>query len=413
MTTFMADEGRLRVKKMSPRRIKNLIIGAGPYGLSIAAHLRAWNADCTILGRPMDNWSCYMPRGMLLKSEPFASCLWDPHRRFTLERFSQEQRLPYRASGRPVSLAQFLDYAQWFRERAVPQVEDEEVVELDRRGQGFTATLASGDAVEATNVIIATGQRQFRVIPSVLKTVPNGCVSHTSDHADLSSFRDRHVAVVGLGQSALETAALLHEQGAKVCVIGRNQEVEWINPPPEVRSLMRRIRAPQSGLGESWRCVGYCELPRAFRFANREWRFRTAVGALGPSGAWWLKNRVAGKLPVLTGSEIVAASAQENRVELMVRADGRLTRMTTDHVMAGTGFKVDIARIPFLAGSLLKQIKSCFGYPVLNGNMEASLPGLFFAGSMSAFSFGPVMRFMFGGKHAAPLIARALARRTA
>jgi cation diffusion facilitator CzcD-associated flavoprotein CzcO len=260
-------------------------------------------------------------------------------------------------------------------------------------------------------VVVATGLRNFRVIPSVLKGAPNGCVSHTSDHADLSAFRDRHVTVVGLGQSALETAALLHEQGAKVCVVGRDQKVDWNKQPPEVRSLMRKIRTPQSGLAESSRCLGYCELPQAFRFVNRERRLRIAVRALGPSGAWWLKDRVDGKFPVLTESEIVAAGAQENRVELTVRTDGRLSRMTTDQVMAGTGFKVDIARIPFLAGSLLTQIKTYFGHPELNGPMETSLPGLFFAGSMSAFSFGPVMRFMFGGKHAAPVIARALVRR--
>jgi thioredoxin reductase len=352
-----------------------------------------------------------MPHGMLLKSEPFASSLWDPERRLTLERYCQEKRLPYRRSGRPVSLAQFLAYAQWFQERAVPRVEDEEVVSLDRQGQGFAARLASGDSIEATNVVIAIGQRDFRVIPSILKGAPNGSVSHTSDHADLSAFRNRDVTIIGLGQSALETAALLHEQGAKVCVIGRDQKVDWNKQPPEHRSLLRKIRMPQSGLAESWRCVGYCELPQAFRFVNRERRLRIAVGALGPSGAWWLKDRVDGKFRVLTGSEIVAAGAQGNRFEVTVRTDGRLCRMLTDHIMAGTGFEVDIARIPFLARSLLTQIKSYFGYPELNGNMETSLPGLFFAGSMSAFSFGPVMRFMFGGRHAAPVIARALAGR--
>jgi cation diffusion facilitator CzcD-associated flavoprotein CzcO len=198
--------------------------------------LRAWNADYAILGRPMGNWSCHMPHGMLLKSEPFASFLWDPKRRLTLERYCQEKQLPYRKSGRPVSLAQFLDYAEWFRDRAVPQVEDEEVVGLDRQGQGFVARLASGDAIEATNVVIATGQRDFRVIPSELSGAPNGCVSHTSDHADLSAFRDRHVTVIGLGQSGLETAALLHEQGAKVCVIGRGSRVIW-NMRPHRGSL--------------------------------------------------------------------------------------------------------------------------------------------------------------------------------
>jgi FAD-dependent urate hydroxylase len=278
------------VEKMALRRVRNLIIGAGPYGLSIAAHLRAWNADYTILGRPMSNWSCHMPHGMLLKSEPFASCLWDPQRRLTLERYCQEKRLPYRRSGRPVSVAQFLDYAQWFQERAVPRIEDEEVVGLDRQGQSFAARLASGDVIEAMNVVIAIGQRDFRVIPSVLHGAPNGCVSHTSDHADLSAFRGRHVTIIGLGQSGLETAALLYEQGAKVCVIGRDSKVNWNKQPPGVRSLWRKIRMPESGLaaGAAWDSAS-CRRPSALSKASvaprcREPRpfWRLVAGGSGP-----------------------------------------------------------------------------------------------------------------------------------
>src|ERR1700760_1616078 len=80
------------------------IIGAGPYGLSIAAHLRAAGVDFRIFGKPMGFWRDHMPDGMHLKSEGFASSLSEPSGKFTLGAFCKERGLDYADLGSPVPL---------------------------------------------------------------------------------------------------------------------------------------------------------------------------------------------------------------------------------------------------------------------------------------------------------------------
>ena len=71
------------------------IIGAGPYGLSIAAHLRSLGIPFRIFGTPVDTWRRHMPAGMSLKSDGFASCLSDPDDKGTLEAYCAERGIPY------------------------------------------------------------------------------------------------------------------------------------------------------------------------------------------------------------------------------------------------------------------------------------------------------------------------------
>jgi thioredoxin reductase len=304
-----------------------------------------------------------------------------------------------------------LDYTSWFQNRAVPDIEDETVVALDRQGGGFTARLASGRIITAKDVVVATGQHRFRFIPPVLETLPKNLFSHTTDHRDFSRFRNCRVAVVGIGQSALETAALLSEHGAHARVFGRRTNVIWNPKPPETRTLARKVKMPESGLAEGWVSLAYSELPQAFRMLTLERRRRILGGTYGPSGAWWLKDRVDGKVPVHTGHEIAEAKPYAEAVALTVSSGDHSDRIIVDHVIAGTGFKVDIARLPFLAPSLRSSITTFSGYPKLTPQFESTVPGLFFVGAPSALAFGPVMRFMFGAKHAAHIVARALKRR--
>jgi cation diffusion facilitator CzcD-associated flavoprotein CzcO len=83
------------------------IIGAGPYGLSLAAHLRARGVDFRIFGKPMQTWLEHMPKGMRLKSEGFASSLYDPDSKFTLAAYCKERGLAYADTGMPIPLETF------------------------------------------------------------------------------------------------------------------------------------------------------------------------------------------------------------------------------------------------------------------------------------------------------------------
>ena len=379
---------------------ENIIIGAGPYGLSLAAHFRAANIDCAIIGKPMASWRGHMPAGMALKSETFASNLSDPERRYTLEQFYASRGRNYARKGVPLSIADFIAYADWFRDQAVAEIWDAEIIDLRRTGEGFRLTL-NDRQVLAKRVIVATGHLAFRHFPKALRHHDPALVSHSADHNDLAKFAGQDVTVIGCGQSGLETAALLHEHGALVRLLARAPAVEWnpeINPSA---SLFARLRRPEAGLGPGWRSLGYSKLPRAFFALPERARRRLVATTYGPAGAWWLKHRVIDKVQLLTSHQVMAVADSNGRLVLSVRNDRGAVEIATDHLIAATGYHVDIGRLLFLDPGLRAAIKAAAGAPVLNRAFESSVPGLHFVGLASAPSFGPVMRFVYGARYAA------------
>ena len=394
---------------------ESIIVGAGPYGLSIAAHLRDADLNHAIIGRPMDSWRRYMPNGMALKSEYFASHLSDPHRRYGLDSFCGSQGRPYVRSGVPLPIEDFVRYADWFRREAVPDIWDMNLRNLRWDGQSFELML-DDRAVTARRVIVATGHIPYCYVPPVL--VPHarekdGLVSHSADHRDLRRFSGRDVTVIGCGQSGLETAALLHENGAQVRLLARTPEIDW-NPDLRRRSAVARFRRPESGLGPGWRSLSFAELPKFFAKLPPAKRRRLLDAAHAPAGAWWLKERVVGKIPLMTSHEIASADECNGRLDLTVRTKSDTLRIETDHVIAATGYRVDLERLTFLDPALRATIAVAGGVPVLNSVFECTVPGLHFVGLASALSFGPVMRFVYGARHAATILTshiRAATRR--
>jgi FAD-dependent urate hydroxylase len=397
--------------------LENIIIGAGPYGLSLAAHLRAAAIDHVIVGRPMESWRRFMPSGMALKSECFASNLSDPERRYTLDQFCAARGMAYARTGVPLAIADFVDYADWFQRQAAPEIWDATLRDLRWNGNAFELTL-DGRRVAAKRVIVATGHLAFRHVPDVLMAAApevRARVTHSLDHRDFAEFSGRDVTVIGRGQSGLETAALLHEQGANVRLLARAPVVDWNPDLDESHALFERLRRPESGLGPGWRSLFYSELPRAFFMLPRARRRHILATAHAPAGAWWLKRRVVGNVPLFTSHDVVAAEARGDKLDLTVRSDRGTLHIATDHVIAATGYRVDLDRLTFLEPSLRAAIKTADGAPVLNPVFESAVPGLHFVGLSSALSFGPVMRFVYGASHAASILtahvrARARAR---
>jgi hypothetical protein len=392
---------------------ETVIVGAGPYGLSIAAHLRAAGLSFRIFGSPMESWRSCMPRGMFLKSERFASNLWDPRREYTLERYSAERGLRYPPSGRPLPLSDFLDYADWFQRRAVPEVTDVKVREIAPSSGGYTLALADGTTTTARTVILATGHMAFPVSPPELALLPEPACVHSSRLHDLSGFAGRDVTVVGAGQSALETATLLHEIGARVRLLAREHALRWNDPPIDARRpWIDKLRRPHGGLGPGWDALAVSELPRVFRaLFPADKRHRYVAASWGPSGAHWLRARFEGKVEVLTSHRLRAASRIDGRVRLDVERPGGTATLITDHVVAATGFEVDLDRMTILSPELRASLDREGRAPALDAAFETSSAGLFVVGVASAPTFGPVMRFMFGAKHAAPIVTARLLRR--
>jgi thioredoxin reductase len=309
----------------------------------------------------------------------------------------------------PLTRDRFLAYADWFAEQLVPDVRDETVTAVSAVDGGFRVTFANAAPVFARQVVVATGVIPYHYIPAELAGLPAELVTHTAQHQDLSVFKGRQVAVVGAGQSSLETAALLHEIGASVQVIARRPKVSWNDPNPRELRLADHFTRPVTQLCEGWRCY-FWNTPNAFRMLPENYRITKARTVLGPSGSWWLKDRVDGVVDVVTGHSIREATARGSGVRLVLDGPGQ-SLLDADHVIAGTGFRVDLARLPFMTESLRLAVKSLNGHPVVSRSGQTSVPGLYFCGAPTVLSIGPSARFIAGTHTLAAPLARSLARR--
>ncbi|HXM94810.1 MAG TPA: NAD(P)-binding domain-containing protein [Candidatus Dormibacteraeota bacterium] len=384
------------------------VIGAGPYGVSIAAHLQSAGMDFRIFGRPMYRWLSQMPKGMFLKSEGCASSLSDPTARHTLARHCAERGLPYGERGAPVSLEVFTQYALSFQRALAPNVEEVMVDGVEASGDGFELRLANGATVSASKVIVATGLEHAAHIPPVFAGLPSELLSHSADHPDLKRLKGRDVTVIGGGQSALEAAALLSEEGATVRLVVRNPLLAW-NPMPRFvrRSLYERLRRPVSNLGQGLELWACCAAPTLFHHLPQRIRFERVKTVLGPAGAWWLKDRVVGRVQTFLGHFVRRAEARGDRAVLQVAGqDGQVLDLTTDHVIAATGYRFDLQRLPFLSQSLKSRLHAEQRQPLLSSHFESSVPGLYFTGLASASCFGPAMRFLHGADYTARRVSQ-------
>jgi FAD-dependent urate hydroxylase len=391
--------------------VNTTIVGAGPYGLTIAAHLRAAGLPFEIFGSALESWRRYMPEGMILKSEPFASNLWDPDRRFTFERYCKEKRMQYHPVGRPLSLASFLEYAEWFRQHTASEPQDIRIVRISRKQDrsGFTMTLSDGTLFTSRQVILATGHMAFRELPAQLIQLSEPLLCHTTRMGRVKGYAGHDVTIIGAGQSALETAALLHETGARVRILIKAGRIEW-NSPSKSKSLFERILAPDAGVAAGWKSVAISELPRTFRWCfGPEKRHRFVAGSYGPGGSWWLRDRVDGRVEIQLNCEIESATPENGRVRAVSRGPHGRHEFETDYVIAGTGFSVNIDRLDYLDPELRQSIaREVAGIPALTSRFETSVPGLYIVGIASSPVFGPIMRFMYGAKHVGPILTKCL-----
>lgn len=394
---------------MSDSASDAVIAGAGPYGLSTAAHLQNLGLKIRVIGKPMRFWAENMPEGMYLKSEPFASSLGAPHRglRFT-------DRHPDWRVGQPIPLDTFIAYGRWFAAVAIPGTENAEVVKVERGGpNGYLVTLSTGETIATRSVVVAVGVGPFAHIPDGLAGLPSWLVSHSSAHRDLGLFAGKEVAVVGAGQSALETAVLLADAGARPHLIARRAELDWNAVPVEKRSpWARALCGPRSGLGTGYRTWLWAEMPGLVRHLPERTRRRLVRETLPPAGAWWLRDRLDERVRVSTGQHLGKVVEHDDGVALTtIDRNGRRLVTEVEHVIAATGYVPDLERLTFLTPELRARVTARHGSPVLSRDFESSMPGLYFTGLAAASTFGPVMRFVHGADFTARRISHHVVRR--
>jgi thioredoxin reductase len=386
------------------------IIGAGPYGLSLAATLRARGVEHRIFGTPMHTWRAHMPDGMKLKSEGFASSLYDGTGDLSLGNYCREKRLNYQDTGLPVTLDLFRTYGVAFQQRKVPHLEQTDVVQLDGSANGFRIALANGGTCAARRVVIATGISHYEHLPECLAALPPELAGHASRTRDPRRLAGKRVAVLGGGASAIDMAALLGDAGADTSLIVRGKRVVFLGPPAtRPRSTLESLRAPQSGLGPGWKSRLCTDAPWLFRALPEDFRHKVVRKHLGPSAGWWTRAPVENHVNVLLETRIVGATERRGAVELqLMQADGTRRTEIVDQVIAATGYRPDLRRLPFLAKQLRQDIAETAHIPHLSGSFETSVAGLYVTGLAAAYTFGPLLRFAYGADFTARTLGRHL-----
>ena len=371
-----------------------LIVGAGPFGLAMAAHAADRHIPYQIVGRPMDLWRTNMPEQMILRSH----CDWhlDPADVHTIDRFLIEQDLD-RSSVEPLSRNFYLDYAEWFRQQKGIEPVADLVQRLDVDDDGFHAALESGQTLHASNVVLAIGFRYFQHLPAELtKLLPPGRYVHTCELVDFNHLKGKRCLIVGGRQSAFEWAALLAEAGAhSVHVVHRHvtpqftdSEWGWINAMTE-----RFVSEP-----------GWYRRLAGEEQAEVQAKFAEARIKLEP----WLWPRIDNDTVQLWPENRVV-TCRENGAGALTMALRDGTVLEVDHIVLATGYRVDMTRVPFLAaGNVLRKLQLADGYPVLDEHFESNIPGLFITSLPATKDFGPFFAFTVGVKASAKVITTAL-----
>lgn len=385
------------------------IVGAGPYGLSIAAHLKQLGLQFRIVGSPMHTWRTHMPKGMHLKSAGLSATLFDPERKFSLKDYCRQNDIPYEDEGLPISLELFTQYGIAFQQQFAPHLEEAKVVQLKKQGDGFELTLDNDDQFTSGKVVLAVGIDYFRYIPPVLQQLNDQHFSHSSQHHDLSRFIGQDIAIIGSGSSAIDMAVLLNEIGANPVLLARRTALNFNLKEGRVRGFWSRIMAPMSGLGPGWNNLLCASIPGLFRYLPDKTRIRIAKDFLGPSGTWFIQERL-NKVSVNLGQHLISAHSAKNKAQLHFRGpDDKISEIQVDHVIAATGYKANLDGISFLDTGIREQIQLIGNTPRLSQNFESSVDGIYFAGPSTVNNFGPLMRFALGAGYTSKKISQHLA----
>ncbi|GCE17393.1 NAD(P)-binding domain-containing protein [Dictyobacter kobayashii] len=385
-----------------------IVVGAGPYGLTTAAHLIGKGLNVAVFGKPMELWTKHMPAGMYLRSHWWATNLSDPQKKYSFARYLKMKNIhnPY-----PVPQKLFLDYAFWFQKNAVPNVDETYVTSVKRQNERFIVTLEDGRVLQATSVVMAIGVYYFCRRPEEFSGFSKELVSHAFDNGDYSNFKDKNILVLGGGQSAVEYSALLLEDGgaADVHLVAR-RPINWLpRDRHDERSLWEKIQAPSAGIAPGWENWVLEYIPYLFHRFPQERKDRFIKSHYNAAASDWLRERVLGegKVKVHERTTIKELKEQDGKLDVLL-SDGQ--RLQVDHLLLGTGYEVTVKNLSMIDPGLLSQIQTDQNIPILNNWFESSVPGLYFIGLSSVRTFGPLYRFVVGAKAAGKRVAAGAAR---
>jgi len=374
------------------------IIGAGPYGLSLAAHLPGKRVR--VYGEPMRVWRRMMPPDMIMRSTWERSNLSDPKQEGKLADWGAAtgvERLE------PLPLRMFLQYSEWFRERFVPDLDESTVthVEASKLG-GFHLRTSSGDELDARRLVIAVGVTPFPVLPEALRAVPKDRLSFAVERQEFSPLSGQRVLLVGAGQTALESAALAMDAGAaSVEVISRSSVrfhpdraklVNWM--PGPIKTGVWKLAYPIGGFGPPGINL-FALHPQWFARLPERIQQPVARRMTPPGGSPWIRDAVVGRATISEGVEVVGANGTSSGAVQLALSAG--SSREVDHVVSACGYRFTMAGLDFLAPEIRDGIRAHNGWPVIDGGFRSvSNPRITFIGFPAEKTFGPVVRAVDG-----------------
>ncbi len=377
-----------------------LIIGAGPFGLAMAAYARHLGLNYLIVGQPMGFWKSNMPAGMLLRSA--SDWPLDPVGPHTIGKFLEVRRQT-RSDLEPLSREFYLSYAEWFRQQAQIDPLPFRVRALDCGYDTlpFEATTDDGQMIRARRVVIAIGCQYFRHCPrELVRRLPRNRYSHTCDLVDFRPLEGKRCLILGGRQSAFEWTALLNEAGATAVHLSyrhdspRFEPSDWSWVLPVVDGM---IDDP------GW----FRRLPQHDKEAitYRLW----AEGRLKVEP--WLESRVMKDSVTLWPRTCLSRVDAAPHGAMRVTLDNDKT-FTVDHIILATGYRCDIGKVPFLSrGNVINALARYDGFPVLDEHFQTNIPGLFVTSMPAARDFGPFLRFTVSVRASARIIGHELLQR--
>jgi cation diffusion facilitator CzcD-associated flavoprotein CzcO len=375
-----------------------LIIGAGPFGLALSAQASHLGIEHLILGKPMEFWHANMPKGMYLRS----ACDWhlDPLNIHTIECFLQSEAKTAH-DVEPLSLDFYHSYAEWFQKQKQITPLPVYVQRLDQvtENNHFVASTPDGNRYRARNVVIAPGFKHFAHIPKELKArLPAGRFAHTSEFVDFTNATNNRYLIIGGRQSAFEWAALLVEAGASAVDLSHRHDSpafkasdwSWVNPLVDAM-----VENP------NW----FRRLSQAEKDAVTQKLWAEGRLKMEP----WLEPRLTSdRVRIWPRTEVVNCLEQQSGESHVELTNGET--FAVDRIILATGYKVNIARLPFLSsGNILGRLVTLNGFAVLDDHFQTSVPGLFITSMPATQDFGPFFAFTIAVRTSAKLICEAIA----
>jgi FAD-dependent urate hydroxylase len=378
------------------------IVGAGPFGLSVAAHLRKLRVRT--FGPEMETWRTCMPREMLMRSAWEETSLSAAAGAGSLDEWVRETE---ESRTEPIPLPMFLRYSAWFAERFVPERDPSRIASVELNGSGYRLTTEKGSDVDAKHIVVAVGVMPFAYVPPRLAEQLGDSISLATGIENAGRYSGKRVLVVGGGQAGLEAAGLAAQAGAAVELVTRSN-VRWFadhephHPRGRVQARIYRLAYPVVGYGPP-PLNRLVMMPDLFAALPERTRRSLTARILRSGGSPWLREFVERSVRVTEHTTV--AHVEQRPGSLLVRFDDG-TEREVDHILIACGYRFDLDKLSFLSPEVRARIVTRSGWPVIDRFFRSTDPKVFFVGYAAEHRFGPLSRFVLGADFTATRVSQ-------